>query len=55
MSLVEDKFTHKYYLDRMNEKELLIMAAFLLSEKQRHQDDIRDINEILHWILKKVE
>jgi hypothetical protein len=50
MTLTVDQFTHKYRLEEMTSEELSVMRLFLQSERDRHQDDINDINRILQWI-----
>ncbi len=50
MTLVKDIDTRKFDITKLDEQEKKIMCLFLESEKERHEQDIIDIERIIAYL-----
>ncbi len=53
--MIEDRKTHKHYVNLMTLAELKVLRMFLLGERERHIDNIVNIEELVKYIDKKVK
>lgn len=58
MTLVTPKFdpiTHKVNPDKLTYDQAIVFVLFLRSEVLRHEDDVRECNELIKRIVRKFD